>query len=196
MHNIPRIQYKNLAITGDTSSGSDTILNIADTTNIQSGMFIRGTGIPSGAIIDVVNTNSVTLLGGVQATITNTGVSIDVGFEILFDYPPKEILGEILEPNNTSSESLSGIRQVSTNYIEGKRDLIFSFLSNSIYLLLKSFIESHALYGKTFRYYEDKTSNDYLDYEFNDFKINPKKITSKGENVYVWEVPLKFRRVI
>lgn len=196
MHNIPRIQYKNLLITGDTTSGSDTITNIADTTELQAGMFIRGVGIPSGAVIDIVSATSVTLLGGVQATITDTGVLISVGFEILFDYPPKELLGEILEPNNTVSESLSGIRQVSTNYIEGKRDLIFSFLSNSIYLLLKTFIESHALYGKSFRYYEEKTYNDYLDYELNDFKINPKKITSKGENVYIWEVQLKFRRVI
>jgi hypothetical protein len=50
--------------------------------------------------------------------------------------------------------------------------------------------------GKSFKYFDDKTSAAYSVYELRELKFSPKKIAGKGANVYVWEVPLVFRRVV
>lgn len=193
---IPKLQYKNVTLTGNTTSGSGTIAGLTSTASLAVGMFASGAGIPVGATIGSLTSNSFTLAGGVLATATATGVSIDFGNEISFDYPPKEPKGEALEVNATQSESLSGVRQVSLNNIEAKRSLTFSFLSPAIYAQLDSFLKNHALLGSSFRYFEDKTLTTYVDYELDSLKTSPKKISPRGVDLYVWELPLTFRRVL
>lgn len=193
---IPKIQYKNVDTTGTTTSASGTISAIPDTTNIELGMFVRGTGIPTGAIVLSKTVDSVTLDNSVVATANGTGVTLAFGFEIEFDYPPEEETGEILDPKFTQSESLSGIRQTSLNFIEVNRKFIFSFLSQSIYNSLSTFLKTWGCLGETFRYYEDKTLTSYVEYELDKLKVTPKKIASRGVDTYVWRVPLDFRRVL
>lgn len=193
---IPKIEYKNVETTGNTTNGNGTISNIPSTTAIEVGMFVRGTGIPAGATVGSKGANSVTLASSVLATATGTGVAISFGYKVEFDYPPKEDRGEKRKSNAQVSTSLSGEKQVSLNHIEASRSPIFSFLSPSIYALLVDFLEDHGLYGRSFRYYEDKTLTPYTTYELAQLDFDPKKIAPRGVDTYVWEVALKFRRVL
>ena len=192
---IPKIEYLNQSIPGTTVLGSGVVSGLTSTALLQAGMFVKGTGIPTGALIGSLTADSVTLASGVLATVTGAA-TYDFGFAVEFDYPPKEPTGEYLDAKINASESLSGVRQTSLNYIEAIRKLIFSFLSPSVYVLLDSFLRNHALQGNSFRYFEDKTLTTYTDFELSSFKITPKKIASRGENAYVWEVPLDFRRAL
>jgi hypothetical protein len=193
---IPKIQYNNLDLVGSTTNLSADITGISDTSKIIVGMFVKGSGIPTGAKVASVAATSVTLADGLVASVTALDASIFFGYEIEFDYPPKEPRGEIFESNSVTSTSLSGVRQVSTNNIEGNRKLAFSFLTHSIYLTVDLFLQSWALYGKTFRYFEDKTLSTYVEYELDSLKSDAKKITAKGVDQYIWEVPLNLRRVL
>jgi len=192
---IPRLQYRNLDTTGTTAASNGTITAIADTTDIEVGMFVRGTGIPTGALVGSKTSTTVVLASGALCTASAT-VSIGFGHEILFDYPPKEESGEILETKSATSESLSGVQQTSINYIEAKRVVVFSFLTPAIYALMDSFLRNSALLGEDFRYFEDKTSSSYVTYELGKLKVTPKKISPRSSTTYVWEVPLEFRRAL
>lgn len=193
---IPKIQYKNVDTTGDTTNGNGTINDIADTSDIEVGMFVRGTGVPTGATVGSKGANSVTLASGVLCTATGNNVTLAFGWEIEFDYPPIEPSGELYETKATVSESLSGVRQVAVSYVEANRKLKFSFLSPAIFALVQDFLEDHALHGNAFRYYPDKTLSSYTSYELDSLKVDPKKIAPRGVDTYVWEVPLTFRRVL
>jgi len=193
-HNIPKIQYKNYALNGTTSIGSNTVTGIADTSSIENGMFVRGTGIPTGALVTGKTVNSVTFSGA--AATANGTVSIAYGFEIIFDYPPIEQDGEQLDPHETVTTSLSGIQQVIVDYIEAYRSPVFSFVSESIKNKIDTFARYHLVLGKTFRYFDDRDSITYIEYESKNRKYSPIKIAPKGENIYVWKMKLEFRRIL
>ena len=195
--NIPKIQWNNVDLTGDLSSGSAVISNIADTSEVVVGMFINGLNIPDNTSVLSKTTNTVTMSAGKTATGNATGQAIYFGYEVQFDYPPIEKNGEILDSKSTVNVSLSGVRQVSTNYIEVNRKLVFSFLSPAIYALVETFAKNWGIYGKSFRYFENKTSlTGYVIYELDGLNFSPKKIAPRGEDQYVWEVPLDFIRVL
>ncbi len=194
---IPKIEYLNSTSQGTTVLNSGVITGIPDTSVLQVGMFVKGVGIPTGALIGTIDSIAqVTLASSVVATANGTAITLDFGFAIAFDYPPKEETGEILDSKNTSSESLSGVRQTSLNYIEAIRKPIFSFLTQTIYDSVDTFLKNHALLGNSFRYFEDKTLTVYTEYELATFKTTPKKITGKTATTYVWEIPLDFRRAL
>ena len=194
-HAIPRIEYKNTDTTGDVTTGSNTISGVlGDTDFIEAGMFVRGAGIPVGATVSSVAGDSVNFLG-LPATAMGEDVNVFFGYEIEFDYPPKNPNGETLDTKATISESLSGIRQVSKNFTEASVKLAFSFLSPALYIKVDDFLKSWALAGNDFRYFEDKTLPAYVSYELDTLKVTPAKIASRGTS-YVWEVPLVFRRIV
>lgn len=115
---------------------------------------------------------------------------------ISFDYPPVVDDGDEYESKAVISDAISGIRQVSVQNIEAVRKLKFSFLSESKRSALDSFFTSHAGYGKSFKYFEDKNGVTFSYYELDELKFQPKKITAVGENAYIYELPLKLRRVL
>ncbi len=193
---IPKIEYKNAATTGDTTSGSGTVANVADTSKILAGMFVKGSGIPTGTLVGTVSSTSFTLASSVHASATAAGVALAFGFAIALDYPPKEPKGEILESKSTISESLSGVRQTSVSSTEGFREFVFSFLSPAIYALFNTWLTTSALLGDSFRYFEDQTSSTYVEYSLDTLKVTPVKVTSRSATTYVWDIPLKFRRVL
>jgi hypothetical protein len=193
---IPKIQYKNLSLVGTLVLGSDTIINVDDTSSVIVGMFIRNAAIPSGALVGAKTATTVTLASSVLATASAVDATLELGYEILFDYPPKEPNGERLDAASVVSTSLAGERQVSTNNITALRKLVFSFLSPAVYALLDTFLKTHGLYGTVFRYYDDKTLTTFVEYELDDFKIVPKKIAPRGVDTYIWEVPLSIIRTI
>ncbi len=191
---IPKIEYKNLSTTGDITSASANVSDIADTSEIIVGMLVRGTGVPAATTVLSKGANSIVM--SKNATATTGNVALEFAVAIEFDFPPKEKDGERLKSDATITSSLSGVQQVSLNYIEGTRKPIFSFLSETIYTLVKTFLTTHALLGEEFRYYPDKTLTSYTTYELEKLDVNPKKVAPKGVDVYVWEVPLEFRRVV
>lgn len=193
---IPKIQYKNVDTTGTTTSGDDDITAIPDTTLIEVGMFVRGAGIPDGSLVLSKTSSTVKLNSPNVASANASGVALAFGFEILFDYPAIETGGEELETKNTTSESLSGLQQTAVNYIEGKRKMKFSFLTDSIYSLCDTWLKTSALLGQDFRFYQDKTLSPYTIFELDTLKVSPKKIASRGVDLYIWELPLSFRRVV
>lgn len=192
---IPKIQWLNATIAGNTSSGNPQITNLTSTASLQAGMHVVGTGVPTGAkILTIDSPTQITL--DANASATGTGVSFDFYFEIKFVYPPIEKDGEKLDSKEHVSVSISGVRQTSVDYIEAVRDFKFSFLSETLKNEVDNFMQTHALYGRSFRYFDDQTLTSYIDYELNTLKHTPKKLMGKGVDVYVWEVPLVFRRVI
>lgn len=76
-------RVEDVTFSGDTTSGSLTITNIADTSSLVVGQVIEMTGIPEGSIIDSKTASTITV--DQQATITDAGVSgkaYDVDTEI------------------------------------------------------------------------------------------------------------------
>lgn len=194
-HKIPKLQYLNTSFTGDRTSGSAVITNIADTTDLAADMVVVGTGVPSGAVILTVDSATQITLD-MNATATATSASFDAYFEISFDYPPVETKGEQYDAKENISISLSGDRQVSINYIEAMRDLKFSFVSQTIKDLLDTFFTTHGVYGRDFRYFEDNQSASYITYEIDKLKYQPKKLSAVSTSAYLWEIPITFRRVL
>lgn len=193
--NIPKLQYKNISLNGNTTNSSAVITSITDTSNLEVNMFVTGTGIPSQTkILSIDSATQITL--DKNATATNVGTSLSFGFEIEFDYPPVEPSGEVLDAKERISVSISGVRQVSVDFIEARRKLKFSFLTETIKQKVDTFMQSHGLLGKEFRYFDDKTSITYQTFEINSLKYEPKKIAPKGVDVYVWEFSTEFRRVL
>jgi hypothetical protein len=195
-HPIPKIQYKNTDTIGDTTSGSGTITNVGDTSKLQTGMFVRGAGVPDGALVDSFDSNSVTLADGVQASATNSGEDLAFGFEIAFDYPPIEENGATIATSATTTESLSGIRQVAVNYVGETRAPIFSFVSQTLANAVNLFLTSWACLGQQFRYYDDKSIDSFILVELDTLKVVPKRGAPQGPNAYSWQFPLTFRRVL
>lgn len=98
--------------TGNTTSASDIVSNIADTQYLMEGQPISGAGIPVGATIlkTPASTTNPTAAGTVKislpATATATGVSLLEG-DILINGNP--ILGEItINLDSTETDSLDG----------------------------------------------------------------------------------------
>jgi hypothetical protein len=174
---IPKIQYKNATLTGDTTNANATVSDVADTSDIEVGMIVTGSGIPAGTTVLSVGASSFTM--NKNATATANNVSLSFAHELEFDYPPVEPSGEKLKAEATVSESLSGLKQVSINNVEATRKLKFSFLSHAKYLLLKDFLDDHAILGNDFRYFDDKASSSYITYELDKLEYEPKKITGK-----------------
>ena len=115
---------------------------------------------------------------------------------ITFTYPPTEPDRERTTITRKVSESLSGVRQVQLYNQEAVRKLKFRFLSESLVDSLETFVRSWAAQGKSFRYYEDQNGSDYVTYELDQEKFEPKMITAVGANAYIHEVDLQMRRVL
>lgn len=193
---IPKIEYNVSMLVGDSTLGDGTISGFASVVGLTVGMFARGAGIPDNSTIGSIGSGSITLADGVLATSSNTDATYEFGTKIEFDFPPIEPNGEELENNASVSKSLAGVIQVSTNFVEANRKPKFSFISPSIYAQLDTFLRTFAIYGNSFRYYDDKTTTTYFDFELDSLKINPKKQFPKGVDTYIWEVTLPIRRVL
>lgn len=188
---IPKIEWLNVTLLGDTHT-TTTIDGIASTAALQAGMRVKGSGVQAGTTIITVFVNSVLL--SLPTTSTLVGTSLDFAFIVEFDYQPMEKAGKKLDPKERVAVSINGTRQVSIDYIEEIREMEHGFLTQTIFNTLEIFYKNHALFGRTFRYYEDKLSVSYIDYELSSFKFEPEKVAPKGPLDFVWNVKMKLRR--
>jgi len=194
---IPKIEWLRETQTGDTSTGTDTILNIPSTDTLQVGMVIEGAGIPTGTTILSKTINSVTM--SADATATATTVSIDYVFILEFDFPNrKDPFGQEIRHQGRATVSKSGKVQVLTDYIQENFSLTVSFLSQSKKEELENFLITHAVLGKSFSYFTDKGDSATEE----TYALDPrallaqfKVLTKKGAG-FLWETKLKLRRVL
>lgn len=185
MYAIPKIEYNFVTKSGSSAGGSD-FLNVSDVVGLYIGMRVRGTGIPNGATISAIGI-------GVQISMNATGAGSSFEFfrEVEFEYPPIEEEDEAILPRERKSTSLSGVHQTSVDYVERVRSLIFSHLSPVIYSKLQDFFSNHGVFDRDFRYYEDKTTGDFIVYTLRTLEWRPKKVGLRG----LMLVPLQFRRL-
>ena len=73
---ISKVVVNGFPFTGDTALGSNTISNVNTVNGLQPGVAIVGTGIPVGATVATVGTNSITFNAPGGATANGTTVSI------------------------------------------------------------------------------------------------------------------------
>ena len=74
-----KTEVNEITITGDTTNGSATIMNIESTVRLSANEEVSGAGIPTGSIILSVGETMITL--DKNATITNTEVDLTITFE-------------------------------------------------------------------------------------------------------------------
>lgn len=67
------------SVTGDITTGSSTIANVSDVSNIAIGQGISGTGIPADSIvIEVVSSTSIKINNAATATTATLAISLDI----------------------------------------------------------------------------------------------------------------------
>ena len=186
---VPKIEWLNETQTGTTAIGSDTITAVADTSNIQTGMTVVGSGIPTGSV--VLSTTASTVVIDQVATAAGT-VSIEYKFIFEFNYPPIRDDQEELFPRKRTSTAISGQTQTSVDYFEARLELEFQFLTETDRVNLNSFNTTHAGFGREFRYYPDKDVASFFNYELSTFNFRYKKTTPKP----LYSLRIRFRRVV
>jgi len=191
-HAIPKIEWKNVTQTGTRTGGSPIIASMLNTTGIEVGMLCEGDGIPTGATVISTTSTSVTLSVNAMAPGTT---ALNFLYRISFDYPPIETEGETLDSKERNTPALSGVTQTSVDYVEGKRTLEFSHVTQAIKDAYYNFFRTYAYLGQDFYYYDDKTLNTYIYVELFDLKFVPKKIAPNGSG-YTWKFQMKIRRVL
>lgn len=87
--NYRSYDYASAFSTGDITSGSNVITNVADTSAFQVDMVLVGPGIPTRTFITAVGANSITLEQ--NATVTNVGATIAAQFETNFISAPQTV---------------------------------------------------------------------------------------------------------
>jgi len=112
-----------------------------------------------------------------------------------FLYPPQDG-GEVRDAQETVTTSLAGARQVVLNHVEVSRKLKFIGITEAAKTALESFFDNFAVLGKSFKFFENALTADYISYELKDLKFQPKRIASAGANIYTYELEWVFRRVL
>lgn len=191
---IPRIEFNDLFIFGDISSGSPTISNLTiDTNFIATGMYITGTGIP--ALARVLSKTPTTITLDMNATVTSIQQSLDLFKRFDFTFPPAKDSTASYKPKHTIIDSLSGVRQIQTNYLEGERDLEHWFMSETDKdILEQEFYLSWAVFGCEFRYYPDKADGDFVTCSLTAMDFSKTRQVKKHP-YFLYKIPMKIRWV-
>jgi hypothetical protein len=191
---IPKIQWNDQIIEGDTTSGNAVISNVADTSMINVGMRTTSNVFPSTAVVLSKTANSVTMTA--NALSNQTAASFNFLFEINFVYPVNGRPNETFEPNQTISTSVSGLRQIQTNHILAKLKLTFRFIEPTVYAKLRDeFYFQWAGLGKEFRFFESNNETFSRLYELDRFPLNPEREIAKGGD-FLYKFDLTLRRIV
>lgn len=159
---IPRIEYNDLFVMGDIASGSDIITNLdIDVNAITVGMYVTGNGIPDGT--KVLDKTTDTIILDTPATDDIVENNLDFFKRFDFVFPPAKDTNVKYKPKNTIIDSLSGVRQIQTNYVEATRDLEHWFISKTAAdILEQQFYLNWACMGNQFRYFPDKDDSNFI----------------------------------
>lgn len=191
---IPRLEWAEVTFELTTTSGSDIISGISDTSGLRAGMYVSGSGIPAETTIITKTSSQVKLSAAATASAL-----VDISFYERFDfsYPPKLDSDDRLTAKNKVTESLSGLTQVQHDNIEAVRDLEFWFLTTTEYdRLRKEFFLRWASRGFEFRYFPDQDDTDvYETYELNQFKFETQRQVKKHPD-FLRGLKMQLRRIV
>jgi hypothetical protein len=189
---IPRLEWNEISQSATRTAGNATLSGMASTVGIVAGMIATGTGIPTGATVISTTATSVTLSVNASAS----GTSVVAFFERYdFQYPPTKDSEDSRRPNQAVATSLSGIRQVQTNFIEIERSLDFGFVNPTDADKLRTNFYVFAVTGKAFRYFQDKDVNSFLSYELKRASYDQVRQVKKHPN-FLYSISFIFRRVL
>jgi len=190
--NIPAVEWDKKTTDGTSSIGSNVISGVTDTSEVVTGMVIVSSAFPFNTRVTTKNSNSITL----SANATAVNSSFDFYSRYEFEYPPTKDEGEQIKANQTRIKSLSGLLQTVTNHLEASRALSFSFINKTDRDLLRdTFYLGWAIYGKDFRYFEDKAINTAITYQNNNSDYKQKREVKKHPD-YLYQLDFNFRRVV
>ena len=190
---IPRIEWNDQSVTGTLTSGSPTISGITSTTGINAGMIVNGTGIPSDAVVLSKTATSVTL--NQNATLSGT-YAANYLERIDFDFPPTQDSEEEYRPKQTITESLSGLTQVVTDYLEAFRSVEMGFLTQTVADKLQNNFYLWAYKGNSFRWFADKAfTTTFQTYELGKWDFSRDRQVKKHPS-FLYQVKMTFRRVV
>lgn len=189
---IPRLEWNDQTVTATKTSGNPVLSSISSTVAINAGMIASGTGIPSGATVISKTVNSVTL--SVNATSSGTS-AVNFVERIDFEFPPSQDTEEEFKPKQTVTESLSGLTQYVTDYLEAFRTVQLDFLTVAVADKLRDNFYIHAYKGGTFRWYADKALPAFRTYELGKFDFSRDRQVKKHPS-FLYALKLTFRRVV
>jgi Phage gp6-like head-tail connector protein len=134
-----------LSFTGvTTTSGSPVVTAISDTSLIQVGAIVAGSGIPSQTLISAIGTNQVTLTN--NATATSSAAAITVGLEPITLAEAKLHARVEYSDDDTLIASLI---VAARRYCENRQRV--AYLSQSWTLILDSFPSAGGYYNRAVR---------------------------------------------
>lgn len=190
---IPRLEWNDQSVTGTRTSGNPIISGITSTAAINVGMIANGTGVPSDAEVISKTATSVTL--NVNATSSGTS-AVNFVERINFEFPPTSDTEEELKPRQTVTESLSGLTQVVTDYLEAFRSVELSFIPSTVADKLRDNFYQYAYKGNSFRWFADKAFPlVFQTYELGRFDFARDRQVKKHPT-FLYRIKFTFRRVV
>ncbi len=192
---VPKLEWNEITVLGDITSGSPVITAMPSVGNVIVGMRIDHPGFSSDAVVLSKTSNSVTMD---QNALSSWGPATTITFTefVIMDYPCPIDTVESTKAVNQISSSISGVRQIQTNYLEAKIDQEYRNLTPAKFALLEDrFFKAWAVYGRDFKLFESYEVASYRTYELDTMDFDPARVFPKN-NDFLSKVKFRFRRVL
>lgn len=193
-NHIPRFEFNDISIVGDTTNLSPVITDVVSTSEVFEGMIIDSANFPVDSYVISKTVDTVTI--SAPATADTSAGTLDLFERVDFQYPSTKLARPTYVPTEQISESIGGNRQIQINNMIKKVDLKFEFMTPEFTDLLEArWYLTWALYGKAFRYFESKDETPFENYELEILDWKPVRSFPKSGN-FLHSIQLKFRRVV
>lgn len=189
---IPAIEWNQRNITGTVIEDEPTISGVADTSQITVGNVLSSAFFPYNARVLSKTANTLTM--SENALSTDSSFVGDIYDRYEFEYPPTTDNEEVTKIRKRTATSISGKRQVSVDYIELERELVFGFITPADRAILKDLYDDFLGIGEKVRYFQDKAINSSVLYEDNADEFGQIR-QAKKEGSFLYEITFNFRRV-
>ncbi len=116
---------------------------------------------------------------------------------ITFDLPPEEDnLNQDTRGANRRTISNNGTVQVQNNYEEDRFQVNFVFLSQALVDSLRTFMETHALKGEEFKYFEHSDEVEFFTVTLQNFEFRPRRLAPDGAGGFIHDLRITMRRTL
>ena len=114
-----------------------------------------------------------------------------------FDLPPEgDNLRERERANIRRTISTNGTTQHQFNYTEQRIAPRFVFLTQTLVDSLRTLFETHAIQGKSFKYYEHKDEVTFITVTLDRFQFQPRRVIPDGSGGFIHDIQISMRRTI
>ena len=191
---IPKLQWLDFTLTGTTTIGSPIITAIADTTSVQIGMEVTGTGIPANSTVQSFDATTLTIDNNATA---NGSPTLSLFFLLEFALPPEgDNLRERQRSNVKRTISTNGSIQHQFNFREENLNPKFTLVTQAILDVTRTFFETHAAEGNNFKYFESKDEASFRTMTLDRFDFRPARIFPNSTGGFFYDFDLKLRRTL